>query len=300
LTKVRLDGADWHSDIARVRHSLQGSDYLVKYGRREHIDSLVHSGSLQISNARRYAAEKSPDRRDHETIRVYETNRHDHQQETEIPAPGSNVVDGAKIRVRAIATEAVHSYPDHWMYSTSMSLSMDLMQRFGRSCCVIVGRSFWIPFSAQVAIELANKKFRALFPDGTSEDIGHLPLKMCHVRDVTYHRTPDDLDPQSSAWGSWMTYIGDTDHLADIFKKDACYAHQHEVKFAWTHFDDDDVALTHRRWGFKVVDVVSGQVHSLIEAREDEDEFAWMHHMELPRVMVKVAPPLRVIKLTLD
>ena len=293
-----MDPTRWHTDIGRVREGLRGMTFLVKYGRREHIDSLVHSGSIRVSNALAYASERAPDRRDTETVRVWETaNRYGSDQRVAVPPP-SNPASDKRVMMRPVATNSVHGYPDHWMFSMSMSLSEDLLQRFNRSCCVIVGGiPYWRKFAIQVAREMDRKKFRAVYPDGTKSVSAHMPVTNVLMRDVAYHSAPED--PSDA---EWMNHYTDTEDLGDLFRKDISYAHQRESKFVWAHFRWDDVATAYHRWEFRVEDD-EGREHSLVEALEHRSHDSHMdvlYALRLPPVMVKTAPPLRAVKLTLD
>lgn len=116
---------------------------------------------------------------------------------------------------------------------------------------------------------------------------------------VSYLGPPDDLDPTSIDWNTWMKRVGEGDELDHIFKKPAWYAHQTEVKFAWTHFDSEDIRQHNHRWRMTVEEVKTGEHHELIEALEDEDDAHWSYGIRLPPVMVEVTPPPEVIKLTL-
>ena len=97
-----------------------------------------------------------------------------------------------------------------------------------------------------------------------------------------------------------MKQVGDGDELAHIFKKPVRYAHQDEVKFAWTHFNSEDIRQHSHRWQLTVEDVRTGKHHELLEALGNEDDVHWTYHVHLPPVMVKVTPPSEVIKFTLD
>lgn len=96
-----------------------------------------------------------------------------------------------------------------------------------------------------------------------------------------------------------MRYAGDVDNSADLFKKHVSYHHQREMKFVWPYFDYHEVATSYHRWCMQVVDVDTGDIHMLEEALEDRGS-DWMYDVKLPAVMVKVAPPMNVVKLTLD
>ncbi|MYB37025.1 MAG: hypothetical protein F4Y26_06490 [Gammaproteobacteria bacterium] len=74
MNNVRFDGSVWHTDVGEVRDAVRGLPYvIVKYGRREHIDSFVQSGSVRVANALSFANEQSLDRQDCETIRDFPT-----------------------------------------------------------------------------------------------------------------------------------------------------------------------------------------------------------------------------------
>ena len=184
----------------------------------------------------------------------------------------------------------------------SKSLSLDMLQRFGRSCCVVIGRPepLWARFLYEVAEQLGSKNFTALFAEGAKPEAVKLPPKLATMSDVSYLGPPDDLDPRSIDWSKWMKQIGNGDELDHIFKKPAWYAHQEEVKFAWTHFDSEDIRRHNHRWRITVEDVKTGEHHRLIEALEDEDDAHWTYDLRLPIVTVQVTPPPEVIKLTLD
>ena len=132
------------------------------------------------------------------------------------------------------------------MFSMSMTLSEDLLQRFNRSCCVIVGGiPYWRKFATQVAREIDRKKFRAVYPDGTKSESAHMPVTNVLMRDV---------------------------------------------------------APAYHRWEFRVEDD-EGRQHSLVEAlehRSQDSRVDLLYALRLPPVMVKIAPPLRAVKLTLD
>ena len=184
----------------------------------------------------------------------------------------------------------------------SKSLCSDMLLRFGGSCCVVIGRpeSLWKRFLSEVAEQLGSKKFNVPFPDGSKQEPVTLPLKVAMMNDVSYLGPPDDLDPRSIDWRTWMKQVGDGDELDQIFKKPAWYARQDEVKFAWTHFDAEEIRQQNHRWRMTVEDVKTGEHHELIEALEDENDAHWSYVLRLPPVMVQVTPPPEVIKLTLD
>ena len=300
---IVIDSSFWHTDLDRVRDSVSGLLYLVKYGKRDHLDDWIHNGTLRIRNAVSYAADKSPDRQDWETIRSYMTTQYatDYPSTQRIPAP-PGTQSMSEIDVRPVSVEAVHSCPDYWMFSMSKSLSPDMLRLFGGSCCVVIGRPdpLWKRFLTEVADQLRSKKFNASSPDGTKLEPVRLPLRVATMCEVRYLGPPDDLDPTSIDWRTWMKRVGEGDELDHIFKKPAWYAHQDEVKFAWTHFDSEDIRQHNHRWRWTVEDVNTGEHHELIEALEDEDDAHWSYGLRLPPVMVDVTPPQEVIKLTLD
>ena len=102
---------------------------------------------------------------------------------------------GEKLPAKPIGVDSRHDYPDYWMYSTSTTLSEEMLQRFSRSCCVLIGGpwSYWLRFGLQIANELIKKRFVAKLPDGATEPLT-LPLKNGMMRDVEYHRKPTKLD----------------------------------------------------------------------------------------------------------
>ena len=184
----------------------------------------------------------------------------------------------------------------------SKSLSLDMLQRLGRSCCVVIGRPepLWARFLSEVAEQLESKKYNASLPDGSKLYSVSLPLKVAKMDSVSYLGPPDDPDPRAIDWRAWMKQVGDGDEIDQIFKKPAWYASQDEVKFAWTHFDAEDIRQHNHRWQMTVEDVKTGKQHKLLEALENEDDAYWTYHLHLPPVMVQVTPPPEVIKLTLD
>ena len=298
-----IDSSLWHTDLERVRDAISGLPYLVKYSERDYLDDWVHNGKLLIRNAVWFAGDKSPDRQDWETIRSYMTTKYatDDPRTQRIPAP-PGAESTSKISVRPVSVEAVHSCPDYWMFSMSKSLSVEMLRLFGRSCCVVIGQSepLWARFLSEVADQLGNKKFNASLPNGSKLESVTLPLKVATMNSVSYLGPPDDLDPRSIDWGKWMTQVGDGDELDHIFKKPAWYAHQDEFKFAWTHFDSEDIRQHNHRWRMTVEDVKTGEHHELIEALENENDAHWSYLQRLPPVKVQVTPPAEVIKLTLD
>lgn len=298
-----IDSSLWHTDLERVRDAVSGLPYLVRYSERDYLDDWVHNGNLRIRNADSYADDKSPDRQDWETTRSYLMGQYalDNPKTQSIPAP-PGAHSTSKIDVRPVSVEALHSCPDYWMFSMSKSLSLDMLRRFGRSCCVVIGRPepLWARFLSEVAEQLGSKNFTVPFPEEVKPEPVKLPPKVATMRDVSYMGPPDDLDPRSMDWNKWMKQVGDGDELAHIFKKPAWYAHQDEVKFAWTHFDSEDIRQHNHRWRITVKDVKTGEHHELIEALEGEDDVHWTHGLRLPKVTVQVTPPPKVIKLTLD
>ncbi|MXY51294.1 MAG: hypothetical protein F4Y86_02010 [Gammaproteobacteria bacterium] len=311
MNNVGFDGSVWHTDIGEVRNAVRGLPYvIVKYGRREHIDSFVQSGCVRVANALSFANEQSVDRQDCETIRDFRTANYtqgSRPAHIEIPAPRPNEIllsanvpkRNGTIRVKPLAVESRHSYPDHWMYSTSTMLSLDMLQRFDRSCCVIIGKPYWASFMLQVANELTRRKFRAVHVDGTKTRWFHLPPKHAIANKVSYYRTPSGIDPRSPSWEPWMGYVGSVDGLADIFKKRDVYQHQHEMKFAWPFFDYEDVSTQYHRWVLTTVDIDTGELHTLEERQDNGHISEWMYDIMLPVVMMKVAPPRNVVKLTI-
>ena len=139
-----------------------------------------------------------------------------------------------------------------------------------------------------------------LFLTGLKLESMTLPLKVATMNSVSYLGPPDDLDPKSIDWRTWVKQVGDGDELDQIFKKPAWYAHQDEVKFAWTHFGSEDIRQHNHWWRVTVEDVKTGEHHELIEALEDQNDAHWSSVLRLPPVMVQVTPPPEVIKLTLD
>ena len=184
----------------------------------------------------------------------------------------------------------------------SKSLSSEMLESFGRSCCVVIDRpeSLWKRFLSEVAEQLGSKQFNVPFPDGSKLESVTLPLKVAMMNSVSYLGPRDDLDPRSMDWRTWMKRVGDGDELDHIFKKPAWYAHQDEVKFSWVHFDSEDISRHNFRWRYTVEDVKTGEHHELIQALEDENEAHWMYGLRLPPVNVQVTPPQEFIKLTLD
>ena len=297
-----INSAVWHTDFDQVRSAVSGLTYLVKYSERVHLDEWVNNGRLRIRNAASFASDKSRDRQDWETIRSYMTIRHvrDDPRTQRIPAPPGMHLAGNEICVRTVSVETLHSCPDYWMFSMSKSLSLDMLQLFGGSCCVVIGQEpIWARFLSEVADQLRSMKFTVTRPDGTKLEHETLPLKVATMSDVSYLGPPDDLDPRSIDWSTWMKQVGDGDELDHIFKKPSWYVHQDEFKFAWTHFDAYDIGLHSQRWQLTVEDVHTGDRHKVIEALDEEDEH-WTYGLRLPPVMVEVTPPPEVIKLTLD
>ena len=298
-----IDRSLWHTDLELVRNAVSGLPYFVKYSERDHLDDWVRNGTLRIRNSVSFAADKSPDRQDWETTRSYMTTQYarDDPRTQRIPAP-PGAQSMSKISVRPVSVEAVHSCPDYWMFSMSKSLSLDMLRLFGRSCCVVIGRPepLWVRFLSEVADQLGSRKFNASFPDGAKLESVTLRPKVATMRSVSYLGPPDDLDPRSIDWRTWMKQVGDGDELDHIFKKPASYAHQDEFKFAWTHFDSEDIRQHNHRWRMTAEDVKTGEHHELTETLEDEDDAHWTYDLRLPPVKVQVTPPLEVIKLTLD
>lgn len=298
-----IDSSLWHTDLERVRDAVSGLPYLVKYGKRDHLDDWVHNGNLRIRNAFSYADDKSPDRQDWETTRSFLVSQYarDNPRTLRIPAPPGRH-SASKVNARPVSFQADLSCPDYWMFSMSKSLSLDMLLRFGRSCCVVIGRPepLWARFLSEVAEQLGSKKFNASPADGPTLESLKLPLKVAKMGEVSYLGPPDDLDPRSMDWRTWMNQVGNGDELDQIFKKPAWYAHQDEVKFAWTHFDSKDIRLHNHRWRITVEDEKTGEHHELIEALQEEDAAHWSFGFHLPPVMVQVTPPPEVIKLTLD
>ena len=298
-----IDSSLWHTDLERVKDAVSGLPYLVKYSTRDHLDDWVHNGTLRIRNAVSFAADKSPDRQDWETTRSFLTGQYarDNPRTLRIPAP-PGAQSMSKINARPTSLEAVLSCPDYWMFSMSKSLSLEMLRLFGRSCCVVIGRpeTLWARFLSEVAVQLGSKKFNASYPDGPKLESMTLPLKVATMNSVSYLGPPDDLDPKSIDWRTWVKQVGDGDELDQIFKKPAWYAHQDEVKFAWTHFGSEDIRQHNHRWRVTVEDVKTGEHHELIEALEDQNDAHWSSVLRLPPVMVQVTPPPEVIKLTLD
>ena len=313
MSKVRFDGSVWYTDIGEVRDAIRGVPYvIVKYGRREHIDAFAQSGSVRIANAMSFANEPSADRRDWETVRDYRTGHYGEGSRpaySEIPAPQSNEIllsrnvpkPNETIRVKPLAIESRHTYPDHWMYSTSTMLSLEMLQRFDHSCCIVIGKPYWTSFMLQVANELAKRKFCAVYnSDGTRSKPFHFPPRHAIAGKVSYYRPPPGIDSRSPGWKPWIDYMGDAGDFADMFKKHIFYRHQHEMKFAWPFFDFKDVATQYHRWVFRMVNIDTGEFHTLEEARDNAHVSKWMYEVELPAVMVKIAPPRNVIKLTVS
>ena len=298
-----IDRSLWHTDLERVRDAVSGLPYLVRYSKRDYLDDWVHNGNLQIRNAIAYADDKSADRQDWETTRSYLIGRYarEIQRKSRIPAP-PGAQSTSRVDVRPVSVEALHSCPDYWMLSMSKSLSLDMLQKFGGSCCVVIGRPepLWARFLSEVSEQLDSKKFNASLPDGSKLDSVSLPLKVAKMSSVSYLGPPDDPDPRSIDWRTWMKQIENGDEIDQIFKKPAWYASQDEVKFAWTHFDLEDIRQHNHRWQMTVDDVKTGKQHKLLEALENEDDAYWTYHLHLPTVMVQVTPPPEVIKLTLD
>lgn len=297
-----IDASLWHTDLELVRGAVSDLPYLVKYGERDHLDDWIRNGTLRIRNAVSFAEDKSPDRQDWETMRAYLFAQYARDTRTQqIPAsPGTP--SASKIRVRPVSVEAVHSCPDYWMFSMSKSLSLDMLRLFGRSCCVVIGRQepLWVRFLSEVADQLGSKKFKVSSTDGTRSESVTIRQKVAMMRSVSYLGPPDDLDPRSMGWSTWMKQISDGDELDHIFKKPATYSYQDEFKFAWTHFDSDDIRQHNHRWRMTVEDVKTGERHELMEALEDEHDAHWTYDLPLPPVMVQVTPPPEVIKLTLE
>lgn len=298
-----IDSSLWHTDLELVRKAVSGLPYLVKYSERDHLDDWIHNGTLRIRNAVSFAADQSPDRQDWETIRSYLMSQYARENPRTlcIPAP-PGTHSASKVNARPVSLQADLSCPDYWMFSMSKSLSLDMLLRFGRSCCVVIGRPepLWARFLAEVAEQLGSKRFNASLADGSKLESLRLPLKVAKMGEVSYLGPPDDLDPRSIDWRTWMNQVGYGDELDQVFKKPAWYAHQDEVKFAWTPFDSKDIRQHNHRWRMTVEDVKTGERHELTEALEDEEDAHWTYDLRLPPVMVQVTPPSEVIKLTLD
>ena len=298
-----IDNSLWYTDLERVREAISGLPYLVRYSERDYLDDWVHNGNLRIRNADSYAADESPDRQDWEATRSYLMGRYarEIQRKSLIPTP-RRVQSTSKIEVRPVRVEALYSCPDYWMFSMSKSLSLDMLLTLGRSCCVVIGRPepLWTRFLSEVAMQLGSKKFTASLPEKARPESVKLPPKVATMGDVSYLGPPDDLDPRAIDWNRWMQQVGDGDELDHIFKKPVSYSHQDEFKFAWTHFDSEDIWQHNHRWQMTVEDVKTGEHHELLEALENEDDAHWMYRLHLPPVMVQVTPPPQVIKLTLD
>ena len=253
-----IDSSLWHTDLERVKGAVSGLPYLVRYSERDYLDEWVHNGNLRIRDAGSYAADKSPDRQDWETTRSYLINRcaRETQRKSRIPAP-PGAQSASKVDVRAVSVEALHSCPDYWMFSMSKSLSLDMLRRFGRSCCVVIGRPepLWARFLYEVAEQPGSKNFTAFFAEGATPESVKLPPKVATMSDVSYLGPPDELDPRSMDRSKWMKQVGDGDEFDHIFKKPAWRAHQEEVKCAWTHFDSEDIRRHNHRWRITVEDV---------------------------------------------
>ena len=298
-----IDSSLWYTDLNSVRKAIDGLSYLVRYSKREYLDDWINNGNLQIRNAISYATDKSIDRQDWETMRSYLMGKYssENQKAISIPAPSMDHPTN-KIDVRPVSVEAVYSCPDYWMFSMSKSLCSDLLRRFGGSCCVVIGtpESLWTKFLSEVAEQLGSKRFNFLLLDGTKLENQTLPLKLATMDSVEYLGSPENLDPSSIDWQTWLTQVGEGDEVEQIFKKPASYAHQDEVKFAWAHFNFGDLKQHSHRWRWTMEDVKTGERHQLVEVVENEESEYWVYDLRLPSVMVQVTPPPQVIKLTLE
>ena len=50
MGRVKCGGSAWHTDIGEVRSAITGLPFIVKYGKQQHIDSFVQSGSLRMAS----------------------------------------------------------------------------------------------------------------------------------------------------------------------------------------------------------------------------------------------------------
>ena len=298
-----IDSSLWYTDLTCVKKAVDGLPYLVRYSKREYLDDWMNNGNLQIRNAISYATDKSVDRQDWETMRSYLMGKYSRENQKAISIPAPSIEHPTnKIDVRPVSVEAVYSCPDYWMFSMSKSLCLDLLRRFGGSCCVVIGtpETLWKKFLSDVAEQLGSKKFNLLLPDGTKLETQTLPLKLATMDSVEYLGSPENLDPSSIDWQTWLKQVGEGDEVEQIFKKPALYAHQEEVKFAWAHFNFGDLKPHSHRWRWTMEDVNTGERHQLVEVLQNEENAPWMYDLRLPPVMVQVTPPREVIKLTLD
>ena len=295
---MKVDESRWISDMDRAGAAIAGRPYVVKYGRRDHIDALARGGKLQISPALSYAHDESSERADYETERRFELSEFHSSRQTHTRMP-SQSNPAATIRVKHVGgMTSVHSYPDYWMYCTSSKLSRDLMWRFGGSGCVIVGFEALRRLLTQIGTSLAKKKFVLKDDDyGDPDEVFEFPPKLMLAGPVAYFETPKAASIGSVEWDAWRRTIHDTENLRDLFIKTIDYSHQYEFRFAWPFFDWQDVSTKYQRWAFMVEDIDSGERHPIIEHLDPHSE-DWMYTVRLPKVNVDVDPPKAAIRLT--